>query len=81
MQTQEAVKDEKIAHLEYCLNKLQYKNYSYNEDRIYQLYSHIYGVICKMNELDALSALEYFRENINVDIRNELLHFNIELMV
>ena len=27
-----AVKDEKIAHLEYCLNKLQYKNYGYKED-------------------------------------------------
>ena len=81
MKTQQAVKDDKIAHLEYCLNKLQYKNHGYNEDRIYRLYSHIYGVICKMNELDAPSALEYFRENINVDIRNELLHFNIELIV
>lgn len=81
MQTQQAVKDEKIAHLEYCLNKLQYKNSGYNEDRIYRLYSHIYGVIRKMNELDASSALEYFRENINEGIRNELLRFNIELMV
>lgn len=81
MQTQQAVKDEKIAHLEDCLNKLQYKNSGYNEDRIYRLYSHIYGVICKMNELDASPALEYFRENINEDIRNDLLHFNIELIV
>ena len=81
MQTPQAVKDEKIAHLEYCLNKLQYKNSGYNEDEIYLLYSYIYGVICKMNELDALSALKFFRENINENVRNELLRFNIELMV
>ena len=60
MKTKQAVKDEKIAHLEYCLNKLQYKKYGYNEDRIYRLYSHIYGVICKMNELDASSASKWF---------------------
>ena len=81
MQTPQAIKDEKIAHHEYCLNKLQYKNSGYNEDENYRLYSYIYGVICKMNELDAPSALEYFRENINVDIRNKLLRFNIELIV
>lgn len=81
MKTKQAVKDEKIAHLEYCLNKLQYKNYGYNEDRIYRLYSYIYGVICKMNELDAPSALKYFNENITEAVRSELLSFNIELMV
>ncbi len=80
MQTPQAVKDEKIAHLEYCLNKLQYKNSGNNEGEIYRLYSHIYGVICKMNELEALPALQHFRENINEDVRSALLRFNIELM-
>lgn len=60
MKTKQAVKDEKIAHLEYCLNKLQYKKSGYNEDRIYRLYSHIYGVICKMNELDVSLASKWF---------------------
>ncbi len=81
MQTQEGVKQEKISHLKYCLEKLQYKDNGYNESKVVRLYTIIYNVVNEMEELKAEEALEHFKATINDDIRKELLSFNIELIV
>ena len=81
MQTQEGVKLEKISHLKYCLEKLQYKDNGYNESKVIRLYAVIYNTINEMEKLKAEEALEYFKNTINDDIRKELLSFNIELVV
>ncbi len=81
MQTQEGVKQEKISHLKFCLEKLQYKDNGYNESKVVRLYTIIHNVINEMEKLKAEEALGYFKNILNDDIRKELLSFNIELMV
>ena len=81
MQTPEGVKLEKISHLKYCLEKLQYKDNGYNETKVVRLYTVIYNAIAEMEKLKAEEALEYFATTINDDIRKELLSFNVELTV
>ncbi len=81
MQTREGVKQEKISHLKYCLEKLQYKDNGLNESKVVRLYTIIYNVINEMEKRKAEEALEHFKTSIDDDIRKELLSFNIELMV
>ena len=45
MQTQEGVKQERISHLKYCLEKLPYKDNGYNESKVVRLYTIIYNVV------------------------------------
>lgn len=81
MQTPESLKKEIISHLEYCLEKLQYKDNGYNESKVMRLYTIIYNVINEMQKLESIDALEYFKTTINDDVRKELSHFNIELII
>lgn len=81
MKMPEAVKNEKISHLEYCLDKLIQKDNGCNELEIVNLYRRIYHVVCEMKRLDAHKALEYFTDNINDNVRTTLKRLNIELCV
>lgn len=81
MKTVDSVKREKISHLEFCLEKLRMRESEHNELEIAYLYKKIYYVICEMNELDSLRALNYFNIHINDEILKELNKFDIELIV
>ena len=81
MRAKESIKNEKILHLEYCLEKLLQKDNGYNEMDIKQLYTLIYRVVCEMRELDTDEALKCFNNSIDADVRNLLLKYNIELVV
>lgn len=81
MRTEESIKNEKISHLEYCLEKLLQKDDGYNEMDIKHLYTLIYRVVCEMRELDADEALKRFNNSIDDNVRNLLCKYNIELVV
>lgn len=80
MRAPEGVKREKIAHLEYCLEKLSRKDNGYNTNEVDRLVIAIWDVIVAMKELEPMEALEYYRNNITDEIREALLHFYIELL-
>ena len=81
MQTSESLKREKIHHLESCLEKLQYKDNGFNEDKVLYLYEILYNTIVEMLKLEGMEALKYFDSTITDDIRKALLTLNIELVV
>lgn len=81
MKTATGVKREVIAHLEYCLETLPYKDNGYNELVIMYLYKHIYRVICEMKCQDDISAISYFHEHIDDKTRKLLQDVGIELVV
>ena len=81
MRTPEMVRNEKISHLEYCMEKLLQKDNGYNELEIKRLYTLFYQVVCKMREMDAEKALDYFVNSIDSEVRMSLNRLNIELVV
>ncbi len=81
MKTPESEKRVKISHLQYCLEKLYKKCNVYNDIDIDGLYTYIHQVVLEMEEMNAKDALAYFSDKITDDIRESLLHFNIELVV
>ena len=81
MRTPESAKQEKINHLEYCLDILARKDNGYNELEIRRLYTLLYRTVCEMKEQSAADALDHFANTITDEIRAALLAFNIELIV
>lgn len=81
LKTSESLKQEKIDHLNFCLEKLQIKLNGYNDAKITRLYRRIYSITNEIQKLDAEEALEYFNKCVNNDVRDELLYFNIDLTV
>ena len=81
MQTSEEINNKIINHLEFCLEKLQYKDNGFNTSQVFNLYMTIMHTVNKMKELPPLDSLEYFSATINDNVRKELLSFNIDLIV
>lgn len=79
MRSFESIKRLKISHLEFCLEKLNYKENEENQERVKQLYKKIYHIVHDMSELEARKALEIFRIGVNDELRKELKFFDIEL--
>ena len=63
------------------MEKLLQKDNGYNELEIKRLYTLIYRVVCKMREMDAEKALDYFVNSIDSEVRMSLSRLNIELVV
>ena len=76
-----SIKKEKIAHLEYCIEKISQKNNGFNEEEVKRLCLLMGDVICNMEKMNESEALSYYWKNIDEDVRKALLRFNIELIV
>lgn len=81
MKTISGIKAEKIGHLEYCLEKLRFKENTNNEEEIEQLYRCLYRVVSEMRLMEAGIALEFYKTHITDEVRNALLKYNVELIV
>lgn len=79
MKTPQSVKNEKIAALEDCLYHLLLKDNGHNSKEIEFLYNYIYTVMIEMEQLEAMNSLDYFRKNMNSDIRKSLFQYNIKI--
>jgi len=77
-----SIKNEKIGHLQWCLDKLRLKENFHNCELCENLYRSIMEIVIKMSTLDDEEALVYYRKEMESRKIKELLkYYNIELMV
>jgi len=81
MKTPERIKREKIAHLNWCLEKLKFFDQR-NDDDCEQLYRDIYSLISSMEKLEAIAAYEHYHQRmLDGTLILRLQRYNIELNV
>ena len=82
MISRKSIKDEKISHLQWCLDNLTLRENQNNIETLELLYRRIFNIIAKMNRLEEEEALVYYRNAIEFGTIKELLQeYNIELVV
>lgn len=81
MKTPLGMKNEKIAHLNFCLEKLKFLDRGNGED-CEQLYRDIYALISAMEELESIVACEYCYQKVSEGkLVLRLQRYNIELNI
>ena len=82
MKSRSSIKKEKISHLQWCLDKLMFKENPNNSEEIEVLYRKIFKIISEMELLEDEEALCYYRKEVVTGrIRELLLEHKIELVV
>lgn len=79
LRTPEGVKREHIAHLDWCLEHLKYKDGKKDEELYQYIYKYIYFTARAMEEMEPYQANEYYLKRINDRISNILLDFGIRI--
>lgn len=82
MKTPAGTKNEKIAHLNWCLEKLKFYDKGSDTEDFEQLYRYIYEMITVMDGMEAIAASEYYYQRLKDGyLEKQLKHYNIELSV
>lgn len=82
MKTSTGIKNDRIAHLNWCLEKLQFYDQGNNTEDFEQLYRYIYEMITIMDGMEDIAASEYYHQRLEGDyLVQQLQHYNIELSV
>ena len=79
MKSVSQVKREKIAHLNWCLEKLRFHDTGTKDEDYEYLYRLIFEIVTKMNEMDDTEALDYCRQKfLDTNLVEKLQKYNIE---
>ena len=80
MKTPERIKMERLAHLNWCLEKLKFYDTGTYAENFEELCRYIYGLIVIMDELGTEEANRFYHQQIKDGyLKSELRHYNIEL--
>ena len=82
MKTSTGIKNDRIAHLNWCLEKLKFYDQGNNTEDFEQIYRYIYEMITIMDGMEDIAASEYYYQRLKGDyLVQQLQHYNIELSV
>ena len=79
MKSVSEVKRVKLAHLNWCLEKLKFRDTGIKEEDYEYLYRLIFEIVTKMNEMDDTEALDYCRQKfLDTNLVEKLQKYNID---
>ena len=81
MQTPTGLKKTQLSHLNWCLEKLKYREGKCDEELYNYIYRYIYQTILEMDDLEPMEAIQLYRNRIDVKTREILGQINIELNI
>ncbi len=82
MKTPERIEKEKIAHLNWCLEKLKFYEKGSDTEDFEQIYRYICEMITVMDGMEAIAASKYYHQRLKDSyLVQQLQHYNIELSV
>ena len=81
MRTPARLKEIQLSHLNWCLEKLKYREGKCDEELYNYIYRYIYKTILEMDDLEPMEAIRLYRNRIDEKHREILGQFNIELSI
>lgn len=81
MQAPTGLKQTQLSHLNWCLEKLKYREGKCDEELYNYIYRYIYQTILEMDDLEPMEAIQLCRSRIDEKTREILGQFNIELSI